>query len=194
MKTIDIYISSIDAGDTIILPGETEQRRVIRTWFVLNTREWMVQVHEGINGRDDIYTFHSSDVRKATLVDRPGFGPFRRTYEIGDRVYYRFGNRDNQFGVVVGFDENPLDPDDRAYEIRSATSTGYAGPESMRIVDQPAFAVGQRWRCMNGQSGTILQTDEIGLICEMRLDGNGNVARYVLSAPFWTIEEDAPEA
>jgi len=34
--------------------------------------------------------------------------------------------------------ENSIDPTDRAYEIRSATSAGYAGPKSMQYVDQQA--------------------------------------------------------
>lgn len=192
---IDIYLSSIDAGDTVILPGDPTPRLVVRTWFVMQTRDWAVQVEEGVNGRDDIYTYHASDERKATLLDRPGFGPFTRTYEVGDRVYYRFGQRDNQFGVVIAFDENPLDPTDRAYEIRSATSTGYAGPESMRYVDQPAYAVGQRWHCVtNDRYATITEIDEIGLICTIKLEDTGTVGRFVLAAPFWEMVSDAPAA
>lgn len=192
---IYIHISHIDTGDTVILPGDPTPRLVVRTWFIQKTRDWAIQVAEGANGRDDIYTFHAGDHRKATLVDRPGYGPFDRTYEVGDRVHYRFGQRDNEFGVVVGFDENPFDPTDRAYEIQSATSTGYAGPESMRYADQPSYAVGQRWRSVaTGRHGTILGVDEIGLICEMRLEDTGTVARFVLEDLFWEMVEDAPNA
>lgn len=193
--TIDVSISSLDPGDTAILPGDPTPRLVVRTWFVTTNRHWAVQVEEGVNGRDDIYTFHAGDERKATLLDRPGYGPFDRKYEVGDKVYYRFGHRNNQFGVIVGFSENPFDLNDRVYEIRSATSTGYADSTSMRYVDQPAYAVGQRWHCvLNDRYGTILEVDDIGLICEMRLEDTGTVARFVLSAPFWVMVNEAPGA
>jgi hypothetical protein len=189
---IEICISDIDTGDTVLLPGDPTPRLVARTWFVTMNRDWAVQVEEGVNGRNDIYLFHVSDERKAILIDRPGYGPFNRTYKVGDKVFYRFGKRDNQFGVVVAYSENPLDPTDRAYEIRSATTTGYARPESMRYVDQPAFAVGQRWHCVpNGRYGTIIGlADEIGLIVELRLEDTGTVGRFVLSSPFWELVED----
>lgn len=190
---MSISFGSIDPTDTVILPGDPNPRLVVRTWFVTESRNWAIQVEEGINGRDDIYTFHASDDRKATLLDRPGYGPFDRVYEVGDLVYYRFGNRDNQFGVVVGFSENPFDLNDRAYEIRSATSTGYADSTSMRYVDQPAYAVGQRWHCvLNDRYGTIVEVDDIGLICEIRLEDTGTVARFVLATPFWEMVSDAP--
>lgn len=192
---MNISFGSIDPGDTVVLPGDPAPRLVVRTWFVTATRDWAVQVEEGINGRDDIYTFHASDDREAILLDRPGYGPFDRVYEVGDLVYYRFGQRDNQFGVVVGYDVNPFNPTNRVYEIRSATTTGYAASESMRYVDQPAYAVGQRWHCVtNDRYGTILEVDEIGLICEVRLEDTGTVARFVLAAPFWEMVSDTPKS
>jgi hypothetical protein len=47
---------------------------------------------------------------------------------------------------------------------------------------------------MNDRYGTILEVDEIGLICEMWLEDTGTVGRFVLSAQFWEIAEDAPKA
>jgi hypothetical protein len=193
---IELFFSEIDPGDTILLPGDPTPRRVTGTWFVGTARNWAIQVEEGANGRDEIYLFSSADERKATLVERPGYGPFNRRYEVGDKVYYRFGQRDNQFGVVIAYDEDPLNPDHRAYEIRSATTTGYAGPESMRHVDQPAYAVGQRWRCAtNGRHGTVIGLeDEIGLLVTLRIEETGFIGTYVLSSPFWQLDEDAPKA
>lgn len=192
---VDIYLSNLAAGDTAILPGDPTPRHITRVWFVMKSRNRMVQVEEGPTGRDHIYTFHAYDTRKATLIERPGYGPFGREYKAGDKVYYRFGNRDNEFGVVVGFSENPLDPSDRAYEIRSATMTGYADSTSMRYVDQPAYAIGQRWHSVaSGRYVEILGVDEIGLICTARLEDTGTIADFVLAAPHWELVDEAPAA
>lgn len=192
---VDIYLSNLAAGDTAILPGDPTPRHITRAWFVMKSRNRMVQVEEGPTGRDHIYTFHASDTRKATLIERTGYGPFGREYKVGDKVYYRFGNRDNEFGVVVGFSENPLDPSDRGYEIRSATTTGYADSTSMRYVDQPAYAVGQRWHSTGtGRTGRIIEIDDNGLICTMEMEDLGTIARFVLAVPFWELVDEAPAA
>jgi hypothetical protein len=179
-----VELGCIDPDDTVILPGDPVPRHVLRTW--VEGRYLKIQVAEG---PFDVYSFDTtSDRRKATLIERPGYGPFNEVYEIGDLVYFRFGNWNNKLGVVIGYDENPEDPTDRAYEIRCAISTGYAGPDSMRRADQPKLAVGQRWHCTtNGQYGVVIEVDDIGLTCELRLEDTGTVGRFVLAAPFWEI-------
>lgn len=194
-NTVEINVSHLDGGDTAILPGETTPRKILGVWFVTEARNWSVQVEEGATGRDQIYTFNASDDRKATLIERPKYGPFDRMYEVGDMVHYRFGSRDNQVGVVVGYDVNPFNPTDRAYEIRSAASTGYADSTTMRICDQPKYAIGQRWHSVtNDRYATIRKIDDDGLICTIQFEDTGTISRFVLSSPFWTIADDAPDA
>lgn len=193
--TVDVFVSHLDSGDTAVLPGESTPRHIIGVWFITKTRNWAVQVEEGAKSRDQIYLFHASDDRKATLIERPGYGPFDRMYEVGDLVCYRYGDRDNQFGVIVGHDDNPFNPTNRAYEIRSATITAYADSTTMRIVEQPKFAAGQRWHCVaSNRYATILKVDDDGLICTIQFDDTGTIGRFVLAAPFWMIADDAPGA
>jgi hypothetical protein len=185
-----IHLGCVDPDDTVILPDDPTPRHVTRCW--VEGRDTKIQVEEGANGPDDIYAFDITDRRKATLVERPGYGPFNQVYEIGDLVYFRFGNWDQKFGVVTGYDENPEDPNDRAYEIRCAINVGYAGPESMRRAEQPKIEVGQRWHCIkNDRYGAIISVDDIGLTCEVRLEDTGTIGRFVLAAPFWEIVDAA---
>lgn len=186
-----ILVSQIDAGDTVILPGDLTPRVVTHTRFNQEKRRWVIQV-EAIRRfsdkpvADDVYTYPTGQNIQVELIKRPGYGPFDHDYQIGEAVYYRFGPRDNQFGVVfrVGRDD---DSGELVYEIRSATTTGYAGPESMRPADQPAYAVGQRWRSStSGKAGTITKIEPDSPICVMQMD-DGRIIRVVLSAPFWEV-------
>lgn len=170
--TSQIHLGCVDPDDTVILPDDPTPRHVTRCW--VEGRDTKIQVAEGA-----IYAFDITDRRKATLVERPGYGPFNQVYEIGDLVYFRFGNWDQKFG-------------DRAYEIRCAINVGYAGPESMRRAEQPKIEVGQRWHCTkNDRYGTIISVDDIGLTCEVRLEDTGTIGRFVLAAPFWEIVDAA---
>ena len=184
----------VDPGDRIVLPGDAEPSTAVHVWYRGDQGRWAIQV-EGDAVPDDARSFSVIVPPEITLIERPGYGPFDHEYTIGDSVFYRWAQHDNLFGVVLSVTIDPDDTDCRVYEIQSANGIGYAAQASMRPAEQPRYAVGQRWRCdgkcaSSGRTGTIVEVDEAGLICTLRMDDTGSVGRYVLTSPAWKLVQD----
>lgn len=200
--TITISINRVEEGDIISLPKPPEaysdnrpgtyqpgeQIRVVRTWWHTGTQRHMIQIGEE-HSRAILAFSSTTDV---TLHQRPGFGPFDATYQVGSKVLVRWMGF-NSPGLIV---EALHDGGDSAYTVRTHRGLAYVGPENMAIDHSPLPAEGQQWVCLHGRHKgmvlTVLKPDGIQATCQRST--TKKIDTYILMAANYGLTVDtAPE-
>lgn len=177
-------LDEVDAGDIVVLPGADGPTTVDRVWWNTIKTHWELNVRDDDGSKRSLSYPPEEDV---TLVERPGFGPADKVYEIGDRVQYRFGGS-TLYGVVSERHANPTHPTNYVYVIQNTTkSVGYAVAASMRpVASSGPIEIGQRWKHLAaGRTGTVVEIQ--GPLAKIEFHrGKPYGGWFVLADPFWS--------
>ncbi len=190
--TYPLYMSHVREGDRISgFPGVDGQVTVTAAWWHSDTLTHRFRLAET---GDQVHTIDRNGAPDVVLHERPGFGPFDATYQVGDRVQYRFTDR-TRGGVVTEVTHYPDmgdDPTKVVYTIfgGAGIAQGWCGTADLARVDTPKPAVGQVWKRTNtGDTVTVVELeDEWGVIVRTREAKSVN-----LMWPGWELVTDAPE-